>query len=107
MVTMITLHLVEKENRGQAMALLKKNTELAKRAKGFVSRQVVFSVNDSLKGYSITTWKTREDLEAFRVNPDRPPLVTEGKRIYEKTPRGNVLLFTHTDTDIFELAYSS
>jgi len=103
MVTMITLHLIAKENREQAMALLKKNTALAKKAKGFVSRQVLFSVNDPLKGYSITTWKTREDMEAFRVNPERPSLVSEGKKMYEKTPKGNVLLFTYTDTDIFEL----
>src|SRR5512139_2673058 len=105
MITMITLHMLSKENREQAMEIFKKNTELAQKAKGFVSRQVFVSVNDPLKGYSITTWKTREDLEAFRVSPERPPLIFEGKerRIYEKTSNGNVLLFTHTDSDIFEV----
>ena len=109
MVTMITLHMVAKENREQAMALLKKNTDLAKKAKGLISRQVFFAVDDPLKGYSITSWKSREDMEAFRLNPERPPLVYEGKekRAYEKTPKGNVLLFTSTVTEIFELVYSS
>ena len=109
MVTMINLHIVNNENREQAMALLKENTDLAKKAKGFVSRQVFFSVKDPTKGYSITTWETREDMEAFRVNPERPPMVTEGeeKRVYEKTAKGNILLFTRTDPDIFELVYSS
>ena len=109
MVTMITLHMVNKEKQEQAMALLRKNTELAGKAKGLVSRQVLFSQKNSLKGYSITTWETREDMEAFRVNPERPPIVTEGEegRVYEKTPEGKVLLFTHTDTDIYELVYSS
>ncbi len=109
MVTMITLHLVAEENRERALAVLKKNTELGKKVKGFVSRHIFFSMNDPLKGYSITTWETREDLEAFRVNPERPTLVHEGKerRVYEKTSEGLALLFSHTDSDIFELVDGS
>lgn len=109
MVTMITLHLVNKEKREQAMALLKKNTDLAAKAKGLISRQVLFSQKNPLKGYSITTWATKEDMEAFRINPERPPMVIEAEdgRVYEKTPGGNVLIFTHTDTEIYELVYSS
>ncbi len=109
MVTMITLHMVNKEKVEQAMALLEKNTELAAKAKGLVSRQVLFSRKDPLKGYSITTWETKEDMEAFRLNPERPPILTdpEGGAVYEKTPQGNVLLFTSTDTDIYDLVYDS
>lgn len=109
MVTMINLHIVNKENLEEAMTLLKENTDLAKKAKGFVSRQIFFSLKDPTKGYSITTWETKEDMEAFRINPERPPIVTEGeeKRVYAKTKKGKVLLFTRTDPDIFELVYSS
>jgi antibiotic biosynthesis monooxygenase (ABM) superfamily enzyme len=109
MVTMITLHLVNKEKREQAMALLKKNTELAAKAKGLILRQVLFSQKNPLKGYSITAWETKENMEAFLISPERPPLVTEVEegRVYEKTPEGNVLLFTYTDTEIYELVYSS
>lgn len=105
MVTMITLHIINEEHREQAIALLKKNTELSRKAKGFISRDILFSVDDPLKGYSITTWETRENLENFRVSPERPPLHTEGEesRVYEKTPAGLVLLFTRTDSDIFEV----
>ncbi len=105
MVTMITLHIVAEENKQQALALLKKNTELARKAKGFVARDILFSSKDPLKGYSITAWETREDMENFRLSPERPPLVYEGAetRVYEKTPAGLVLLFSRTDTDIFEL----
>ena len=106
MITMITLHMISKENREQALAFLKKNTEVAKKAKGLVLRQVFISQKDPLKGYSITSWKTQEDLEAFRKNPDRPRMVTEGKdaSVYEVTPKGKVLLFTRTDTEIYDLA---
>jgi heme-degrading monooxygenase HmoA len=109
MVTMITLHMLSKDNRKQAMEILRKNTELAQKAKGFVSRQVFISANDPLKGYSITTWKTREDMENFRKNPERPPLMFEGeeRRIYEKTSQGNILVYTHTENDTFELVYGS
>ncbi len=109
MITMITLHMLSEGNREQAMEVFKKNTELAQRAKGFVSRQVFISIDDPLKGYSITTWKTREDMENFRKNPERPSLISEGeeRRMYEKTPQGDVLVFTHTASDKFELVYGS
>ena len=105
MVTMINLHMVNPAERERAIALLKKNTELARKAKGFISREIYFSTKDPLKGYSIATWESREDMEAFLGSPGRPALVTEGteKRVYEKTPEGNVLLFTSTDPDVFEL----
>jgi heme-degrading monooxygenase HmoA len=105
MITMINLHIVNPEQRERAIRLLKKNTELARKAKGFISREIFFSINDPLKGYSIATWQTREDMEAFLRSPGRPSLEIEGKekRVYEKTPEGNVLLFTSTDPDLFEL----
>jgi heme-degrading monooxygenase HmoA len=105
MITQINLHIVNPAERERAIRLLKKNTELARKAKGFISREIYFSAKDPLKGYSIATWASREDLEAFRINPDRPPLVIEGpeKRVYEKTPDGNVLLFTSTDPEIYEV----
>ncbi len=105
MVTMINLHIVNPEQRDRAMWLLKTNTELARKAKGFVSREIFFSTSDPLKGYSIATWETREDMQAFLKSPGRPSLITEGpeKRVYENTPDGKVLLFTSTNPDVFEL----
>jgi heme-degrading monooxygenase HmoA len=105
MVTMITLHIVNGDARKQAMALLKKNTELARKAKGFVSRDIFFAQGDPLKGYSITTWKTRADMKRFLKSPERPPLEHEGpdKTVYEITPKGRVLLFTRTYSDVFDV----
>ena len=105
MVTMINLHIVNPQQRDRAIWLLKKNTELARKAKGFVSRHIYFSTTDPLRGYSIATWETREDMENFLKSPERPALVTEGpeKRVYEDTPNGKALLFTSTSPEIFEL----
>ena len=104
MVTMITLHMLEKENREQAIGILTKNTELSRTAQGFISREIFFALDDPLKGYSITTWATREDLENFRANPERPPLKREGDdgAISLITSDGPLLVFTHTNTDVFE-----
>jgi heme-degrading monooxygenase HmoA len=101
---MINLHIVNPEQRDRAIWLLKRNTEIARTAKGFVSRHIHFSVTDPLRGYSIATWETREDMDNFFKNPDRPRLITEGpeKRVYEDTPNGRVLLFTSTSPEIFE-----
>jgi len=101
---MITLHMLTKEHRQQAIGVLTKNTELSRKAQGFISREIFFALDDPLKGYSITTWETREDLENFRVNPERPPLKREGDdgAINLITSDGPLLVFTHTNTDIFE-----
>ena len=103
-VTRITLHIVSKRNRRRAMALLHTNTVLARKAKGFVSRRVLFANDNALKGYSITTFETRKDMENFSANPDRPPLEFKGKdrQVYEKTAKGSILLFTHTQSDLYE-----
>ncbi len=104
MVTMITLHLLGEDNFEQAMYVLTKNTELSRQAKGFVSRDVFFCVDDRLKGYSITTWETREDLENFRTHPERPPLKGEGGdgAIHLVTDDGPVIVFTYTDSNVYE-----
>ncbi len=105
MITLITLHMLSRGNYGQAMGVLTKNTELARKAKGFVSRRVLIDVEDRLKGYSITTWESREDMDAFLKSPERPTLEFEGEemKVYEKTSSGRVLVFTHVDTGIFKI----
>lgn len=101
MITLVTLHIVNEANREQALWLLKRNTELAREAKGFVSRDILFSKKDRSKGYSITTWKSEADMDRFLRSSDRPPLEYEGDetRVYLKTPQGRILLFTRTDSD--------
>ena len=101
---MITLHLLAEDNFDQAMYVLTKNTELSRQAPGFVSRDVFFCADDRLKGYSITTWETREDLENFRTHPQRPPLQGEGGEgaIHLMTGDGPVLVFTYTDSNVYE-----
>ena len=103
-ITRLTLHIVCKKNRRRALALLNKNTELAREARGFVARHVYFAQDDPLRGYSITTFKTRKDMDAFSANPERPPLEFKGKarKVYERTRRGSVLLFTHTESALYE-----
>jgi heme-degrading monooxygenase HmoA len=105
MITLVTLHIVNEANWEQALWLLKRNTELARQAKGFVSRDILFSKKDPSKGYSITTWESEADMDRFLKSPDRPPLEYEGEetRVYLKTPGGRVLLFTRTDSDRYEL----
>jgi hypothetical protein len=51
MLTMITLHMLSEENREQAKWVLTRNTELARKAKGFISRNIYFCIDDPLKGY--------------------------------------------------------
>jgi quinol monooxygenase YgiN len=104
MITLVTLHIVHEPNRDQALWLLKRNTELARQAKGFVSRDILFSRKDPSKGYSITTWESEADMDRFLQSPDRPPLGYEGEetRVYLKTSQGRLLLFSRTDSDRYD-----
>lgn len=103
MVTMITLHMLTEETFDQAINLLTVNTELSRKANGFISRNIYFSNKNRLKGYSVTSWETREDCDNFAASPERPPLKAEGDLVYEITDAGPVLLFTYVDSDVFEV----
>jgi len=104
MITVVVLHVIADENRAQAEALIKRNSEDSKHAQGFVSRRILYSVADPLRCYSVTSWRTRAELESFRTRPDRPAVEIEGdeRRIYELTPGGRRLLFTESTTETCE-----
>jgi heme-degrading monooxygenase HmoA len=103
MITVLVLHVIAPENRAQAEALIARNTADSKRARGFLSRRILYSVDDPLLCYSITSWRTQADLEAFRARPDRPSVEIEGeeRRIYELTGSDRRMLFTRSETKIF------
>src|SRR5262245_41490541 len=101
MITLVTLHIVNEAHREEALWLLRRNTELASQAKGFVSRSVLFSKKNPSKGYSITTWESEEDMDRYLKSEERQPREYEGEetRVYLKTPTGRVLLFIRTDSE--------
>jgi len=106
MITRIALHVVAPENQARAWDLLDRNTAMMKTAKGFVSRDIFVSTTDPLTLYCVSTFRTKQDWDDYFKLPGRPKLVFEGegkdKRIYEDTPEGRFLLFTHAVIDVFE-----
>ena len=107
MITLINLHILSEEHYDRAVEVLKKNTELRKIAKGFVFRRVAFDVKDRLRGYGFSAWEDRESMRVGQSHPDRPELESEDvegtRRVYEKTPSGNLLLFPSTDAHLYEV----
>lgn len=104
MITRITLHIVYEPNKEHAFELLRINTELARKAKGFVAREVHFSTQNPLKGYSITSFELKAALEAFGASPERPKLEMRGpdRQVHEITPTGSRQLFSHTESELYE-----
>lgn len=102
MITVLVLHVIAAENREQAEALIVRNTTDAKKAPGFVSRRILYSVDEPLVCYSVTSWRTQADFDAFRTRPERPATETEGeeRRIYERTDAGRRLLFSRSENTI-------
>lgn len=101
--TQISYHVLHEENREQGLEVLRKNTPIASKLKGFVSRQVYVGADNPLKAYSITTWETLKDLEAFRGAPGRP-VITRGDdgMSYEKTKNGPVPVFPQVRGGVFK-----
>jgi heme-degrading monooxygenase HmoA len=106
MITIVVLHVIAEENRDAALALIERNGADARKFPGFVSRRMLFSRDDPLRCYSVTSWRSWEDVERFRTRTDRPPLDIEGeeRRIYEWSPAGRILLFTRSATEICDEA---
>jgi hypothetical protein len=102
MITVLVLHVIAAKNRAHAEALILQNTADAKKAQGFVSRRILYSMDNPFVCYSVTSWITRADLDAFRMRAGRPALETEGKeaRIYERGDGGRRLLFSRSETTI-------
>jgi heme-degrading monooxygenase HmoA len=102
MITVLVLHVIAAENREHAEALILRNTTDAKKARGFVSRRILYSVDDPLVCYSVTSWRTQADFDAFRTRRGRPAVETEGeeRRIYERTDAGWRLLFSRSENTI-------
>jgi len=93
------------DNYDQSMGVLTKNTELACKAPGFITRKVLIDVTDRLKGYSMTTWETQQYMDDFLTSPERPALEFEGEenRVYEITPSGRIMVFSLTNSASFEI----
>ncbi len=72
MFTQISVHQCYPAQKDTAMEIFRKNSELARTAPGYVSRYVLVALDDPMKVTTATTWKTKEDLEAWRTNPARP-----------------------------------
>ncbi len=91
MFTTVSLHWVNEGKFDEAMAVFKKNTELARKQEGFVSRQILVSQNDPLKITTATTWETRGQLDTWAKNPDRP-----------RSPAGAPPRFSKIEMDVYE-----
>ncbi len=107
MKTNITLHMLSEENYDHALELLKRITALRKGTRGLAFRRVSVDVKDKLRVITINAFQSDEAEKEYLKNPGRPTLIDEyagGKRrVYEKTPSGNVLVFTHVDAETYEV----
>ena len=72
MVTFVALHWRTQEDVERGMEVFEANSEKFKKAKGFVSRQVLRSRSDPYKITTVTTFETMEDYESFfKIDPNR------------------------------------
>ena len=106
--TQISLHMFHEKNYQQGLDILRVNTPIASKQKGFVSRQVYVGIDKPLKGYSIATWETMKDLEGYRTVPGRPEIVRgDDGMSYEKTTTGLVPVFPLVESGVFQIAFEA
>jgi len=72
MFTTVSIHQMVPGTEKKAIEMFSIGTRIAKELKGFISRDILIAVNDSLKLTTITSWQTMEQLEGFKTTPGRP-----------------------------------
>ena len=72
MFTTISIHKVNEGGFDTAMDTFTRNTRLARKQKGFISRHILVPPDDRSLITTITSWEERADLKAWGSNPSRP-----------------------------------
>ncbi len=72
MVTTISVHIVQPGKFDTAIDTFKKNTVMARKQNGFVSRHILTSLKDPNRITTVTKWKSKADQDAWMSNKSRP-----------------------------------
>ena len=91
MITTISVHYVNAGLREEALDLLEATTILGRKQTGFISRDIFIAVDDPMKMTTVTSWETKEQLDTWGQNTDRP------KRDKDAPP-----LFSKVDIQVYE-----
>ncbi len=91
MFTTISVHWLNEGQQNATMDIFKTNTVLARKQEGFISRDILIAVDDPMKITTVTSWQTKEQLETWAKNPDRP-----------KRPQGSAPLFANMEIVVYE-----
>ncbi len=65
MFSAISVHYTNPGQEDLAIDVLKNNTTLCRGQEGFISRDIFISIDDPLKMTTVTSWETKEHLEAW------------------------------------------
>ena len=65
MFTAISVHYANHSQTELAIDILENNTILCRGQEGFISRDIFVSIEDHLKMTTVTSWETKEHLEAW------------------------------------------
>ena len=72
MFTTVSIHQMLPGTEKKAIEMFSIGTRIARKLKGFISRDILIGVDDALKLTTVTSWQTMEQLEAFKTTPGRP-----------------------------------
>ena len=70
---------------------LKATTILGRKQTGFIARNIFIAVDDLMKMTTVTSWETKEQLDAWGQNTDRP-----------KRDKNAPALFSKVDIQVYE-----
>ena len=84
MFTTVSIHKCNPGQKEKALDIFTTNTVLARKQGGFISRDILIAVEDPMKITTVTSWETREQLDAWASNPDRPKGVKGAPRLFSE-----------------------
>lgn len=86
MIGVLTHHWAKPDKIDEASKLLARNGEAQGKARGFVSRQTLFSRSDPTNITTLVVWTTHDIYEAWRARPERAVAMSGAEALWSKSP---------------------
>jgi heme-degrading monooxygenase HmoA len=86
MIGVLTHHWAKADKLDEARQLLDRNGAAQSKARGFVSRQTLYSLADPTKITTLVVWDANDIYDAWRASPERAVAMYGAEALWSKPP---------------------
>lgn len=86
MIGVLTHHWAQADKADEARQLLDRNGAAQSKARGFVSRQTLYSLSDPTKITTLVVWAANDIYDAWRASPERAVAMRGAEALWSQPP---------------------